>query len=158
MGCVRYVWTWALLGNPASSAFWSLSMAKQTSAPFFQFVADVKSRSRLSGKSVRFRRHQASSRWFAGRKQAARKNRFLEFHQADLGRPVVTDKIFRLAFCYSAGLLSASRLKQEGRTRDRHDTRGGDAVDAVASGAFARDDWRNGGRRSRVVLAPQGWR
>jgi|SRR5215470_8409284 len=37
---------------------------------------------------------------------------------------------------------------------DRHDTWGGDAMDAAGTS----DERAQSGRRSRVVLAPQGWR
>jgi hypothetical protein len=118
----------------------------------------MSTRPRLSGKSVRLPGIKSHDTGSGRTNPTAPKIEICVQLQADLGRPVLAQKIFPFAFPSFAGFLIASRLKQEGRTRDRHDTRGGDAVDAVASGAFARDDWRNGGRRSRVVLAPQGWR
>jgi hypothetical protein len=49
-------------------------------------------------------------------------------------------KNISLSFFQKMMIIRSIPPQPEGRTRDRHDTRGGDAVAAVASGAFARDD------------------
>jgi hypothetical protein len=55
-------------------------------------------------------------------------------------------------------LSSVRSGPDEGRTR-RHERWTGNAMDAVLPGAFQNaDEWQGGGRRSRVVLTPQGWR
>jgi hypothetical protein len=50
--------------------------------------------------------------------------------------------------------LAHPASSKRGVARDRHDTRGGDAVDVVAPP----DEWRRHGRSSRVVPAPRCWR
>jgi len=76
------------------------------------------------------------SRWRAlvAKKSRARKRRFVEPHQADLGRPVLSKKIIHFSSISFGVFLCPSRLIR-GAYRDRHGRGARDAVDATASGA-----------------------
>src|SRR3984893_13895227 len=101
----------------------------------------------------------------------ARTRRFVVLSQADLGRPVLVAKIFRFTRRANHLYKFAPSHPTRGAYRDRHETRGADAVDAAAF--CVRRDCRVGDelmsdqqhaderccsvRRSRVVLTPRRW-
>src|SRR5262245_34545940 len=62
----------------------------------------------------------------------ARKREFCKPFQVDFGRPVAAREIYRFTCDPDRWLHHIIPPQEEGRTRDRHDTRGGTAVDADA--------------------------
>jgi hypothetical protein len=118
----------------------------------------------------RFRRASLRTTAASPEKSRARKTKFSQPIQPDLGRPDLPRKIIRFVFPQINGFIFASRPDQRGVrvvtdvgpecggresvVRASADRRAGQPV----SDRGAPDERCNCGRRSRVVLAPRRWR
>jgi hypothetical protein len=89
-----------------------------------------------------------------GKRRFARKRRFLEADQGDLGRPVPSAKIFPFLFEPNHLLIFRHPGPHRGAFRDRHGRRVGMRWTQAAPKTRA----PSCGRRSRVVLTPRRWR